>query len=70
MTDPRKWWNAGALTLVLWNGPVVLTSMLFNIQGISDSIIGGIMIVVGVLSTSFWNILVVRKMALQIDDLI
>ncbi|XP_041018059.1 WAT1-related protein At2g37460-like [Juglans microcarpa x Juglans regia] len=49
---------AGALTLVLWDGPVVLTSMLFNIQVISDGIIGGIMIVVGVLSTSFWNIVV------------
>ncbi|KAG6649258.1 hypothetical protein I3843_07G196200 [Carya illinoinensis] len=49
---------AGALTLVLWNGPVVLTSMLFNVQVISDGIIGGTLIVVGVLSTSFWNIVV------------
>lgn len=59
---------AGALALVLWKGPVVLTSMLFNINGTSDSVVlGSVMIVVGVLATSFWNILVVRKRSLQVD---
>ena len=52
---------AGALVLVLWEGPVLLTSRLFNIQVTSDGVIGFIMIVVGVLATSFWNIMVVRK---------
>ncbi|XP_075672962.1 WAT1-related protein At3g30340-like [Castanea sativa] len=49
---------AGALVLVLWEGPVLLTSRLSNIQAISDGVIGLIMIVVGVLATSFWNIMV------------
>ena len=53
---------AGALVLVLWEGPVLLTSRLFNIQVTSDGVIGFIMIVVGVLATSFWNIMVVRKL--------
>ena len=52
---------AGALVLVLWEGPVLLTSRLFNIQVTTDGVIGFIMIVVGVLATSFWNIMVVRK---------
>ncbi|XP_065625437.1 WAT1-related protein At3g30340-like [Quercus suber] len=52
---------AGALVLVLWEGPVLLTSRLSNIQATSDGVIGLIMIVVGVLATSFWNIMVVRK---------
>ena len=50
---------AGALVLVLWEGPVLLTSRLSNIQATSDGVIGLIMIVVGVLATSFWNIMVV-----------
>ncbi|KAK7814760.1 wat1-related protein [Quercus suber] len=49
---------AGALVLVLWEGPVLLTSRLSNIQATSDGVIGLIMIVVGVLATSFWNIMV------------
>ncbi|XP_059461653.1 WAT1-related protein At5g64700-like [Corylus avellana] len=67
-----RWWNingqakiwslllsaAGALALVLWKGPVVLTSMLFNIQATSDGVLGSIMIIVGILATSFWIILV------------
>jgi hypothetical protein len=52
---------AGALALVLWKGPVLLTSMLFNVRGTSDSVLGSVMIVVAVLATSFWNILVVIK---------
>ena len=52
---------AGAFVLVLWEGPVLLTSRLSNIQATSDGVIGLIMIVVGVLATSFWNITVVRK---------
>ena len=50
---------AGALVLVLWEGPVLLTSRLSNIQATSDGVIGLIMIVVGVLATNFWNIMVV-----------
>ncbi|XP_059459490.1 WAT1-related protein At1g43650-like [Corylus avellana] len=67
-----RWWNingqakiwglllsaAGALALVLLKGPVLLTSMLFNVKGTSDSVLGSVMIVVAVLATSFWNILV------------
>ncbi|KAK4564854.1 hypothetical protein RGQ29_006782 [Quercus rubra] len=49
---------AGALVLVLWEGPVLLTSRLSNIQATSDGVIGLIMIVVGVLATNFWNIMV------------
>ena len=52
---------AGALVLVLWEGPVLLTSRLSNIQATSDGVIGLIMIVVGVLATCFWNIMVVWK---------
>ena len=51
---------AGALTIVLWKGPVVLNSMLFNIQSTSDGVIGSIMIIVAVLAKSFSNILVVK----------
>lgn len=51
----------GALAVVLWKGPVVVTSMLSNIQATTDVIVGSIMVVVGVLATSFWCILVVRK---------
>ncbi|KAE8056735.1 hypothetical protein FH972_013480 [Carpinus fangiana] len=49
---------AGALAVVLWKGPVVLTSMLVNIKGTSDSVLGSVMIIVGLLASSFWNILV------------
>jgi hypothetical protein len=49
---------AGALAVVLWKGPVLLTSTMSNIQATSDGLIGGIMIVVGVLATSLWNIMV------------
>ena len=57
---------AGALAVVLWKGPVLLTSTMSNIQATSDGLIGGIMIVVGVLATSLWNITVVRKSFLQV----
>ena len=46
---------AGALVLVLWEGPVLLTSRSSNIQATSDGVIGFIMIVVGVFATSCWN---------------
>ncbi|XP_065627400.1 WAT1-related protein At3g30340 isoform X1 [Quercus suber] len=49
---------AGALVVLLWKGPVVLNSMLFNIQATSDVVTGSIMIIVGVLAKSFSNILV------------
>jgi amino acid permease len=58
---------AGALALVLWKGPVLLTSILVNIQATSDTVLGSVMIIVGLLATSFWNILVVRKRYLQLD---
>jgi hypothetical protein len=58
---------AGALAVVLWKGPVVLTSMLVNIKGTSDSVLGSVMIIVGLLASSFWNILVVTKISLQVD---
>uniref|UniRef100_A0A2N9GCP2 Integrase catalytic domain-containing protein n=1 Tax=Fagus sylvatica TaxID=28930 RepID=A0A2N9GCP2_FAGSY len=51
---------AGALAVVLWKGPVLLTSTMSNIQATSDGLIGGIMIVVGVLATSLWNITVLE----------
>ena len=47
---------AGALVLVLWEGPVLLTSRLSNTQATSDGVIGFIMIVVGVFAASFWKI--------------
>ncbi|XP_050262421.1 WAT1-related protein At1g43650-like isoform X2 [Quercus robur] len=49
---------AGALVVLLWKGPVVLNSMLFNIQATSDVVTGSTMIIVGVLAKSFSNILV------------
>ncbi|KAK9989686.1 hypothetical protein SO802_029925 [Lithocarpus litseifolius] len=49
---------AGVLVVLLWKGPVVLNSMLFNIQATSDVVIGSIMIIVGVLAKSYSNILV------------
>ena len=52
---------AGALVVLLWKGPVVLNSMLFNIQATSDVVTGNIMIIVGVLAKSFSNILVVKR---------
>ena len=52
---------AGALALVLWTGPVLLTRSLSNSQATSDGLVGSIMIIVGVLATSFWIVMVVRK---------
>jgi len=54
----------------LWEGPVLLTSRLFNIQVTSDGVIGFIMIVVGVLATSFWNIMVVRKFLHSLSSMV
>ncbi|KAJ9689389.1 hypothetical protein PVL29_014868 [Vitis rotundifolia] len=49
----------GALALVLWKGPVVVKAMLsISFDTTSDSVLGWIMTIVGVLATSFWNILV------------
>ncbi|KAK6942016.1 EamA domain [Dillenia turbinata] len=47
---------AGALTMVLWTGPTVLSSA--SLHSTSDGVIGGTMIVIGVLGTCFWNVLV------------
>jgi hypothetical protein len=41
--------------------------MLVNIKGTSDSVLGSVMIIVGLLASSFWNILVVTKISLQVD---
>ena len=57
----------GALALVLWKGPVVVKAMLsISFDTTSDSVLGWIMTIVGVLATSFWNILVVRSKSLFI----
>ncbi|XP_059461964.1 WAT1-related protein At2g37450-like [Corylus avellana] len=60
---------AGALAVVLWKGPVVLTSTLVNIKGTSDSVLGSIMIIVGLLASSFWNILVGRVLQFYLAEL-
>ena len=52
---------AGALVVLLWKRPVVLNSILFNIQATSDVVTGSIMIIVGVLVKSFSNSLVVKR---------
>ncbi|GMY35235.1 WAT1-related protein At3g30340-like [Fagus crenata] len=49
---------AGALAMVLWTGPVLLTRSLSNSQATSDGLVGSIMIIVGVLATSFWIVMV------------
>ncbi|KAK6942014.1 EamA domain [Dillenia turbinata] len=46
---------AGALTMVLWTGPTVLSSA--SLHSTSDGVIGGTMIVIGVLGACFGNIL-------------
>lgn len=56
----------GALALVLWKGPVLVKVMLsVSFEATSDAVLGWIMIIVGVLATSFWNILVVRSNLLR-----
>ncbi|RVW80677.1 WAT1-related protein [Vitis vinifera] len=46
----------GALALVLWKGPVVVKAMLsISFDTTSDSVLGWIMTIVGVLATSFWK---------------
>ena len=57
----------GALALVLWKGPVVVKAMLsISFDTTSDSVLGWILTIVGVIATSFWNILVVRSKSLFI----
>ena len=52
----------GALALVLWKGPVVVKAMLsISFETTSNGVLGWIMTIVGVLATSFWNILVVSS---------
>ncbi|KAJ4962623.1 hypothetical protein NE237_022562 [Protea cynaroides] len=48
---------AGVLVTVLWKGPTILKSTNFgSFQVASEGTIGAIMLIVGVLATSFWNI--------------
>ena len=57
----------GALALVLWKGPVVVKAMLsISFDATGDSVLGWILTIVGVIATSFWNILVVRSKSLFI----
>ena len=52
----------GALALVLWKGPVVVKAMLsISFETTSNGVLGWIMTIIGVLATSFWNILVVSS---------
>lgn len=54
----------GALTLVLWSGPVILKSTLhvhlFQLDATIDEVIGCTMIVVGISATSLWYVFLVR----------
>ncbi|WJZ98792.1 hypothetical protein VitviT2T_017296 [Vitis vinifera] len=57
----------GALALVLWKGPVVVKAMLsISFDATGDSVLGWILTIVGVIATSFWNILVVTSKSLFI----
>ncbi|KAL9254653.1 WAT1-related protein [Drosera capensis] len=48
---------AGAVTIVLWKGPVIFKVFLSEgLQETSDGVIGGVMVIVGILATSFWSI--------------
>ncbi|KAL9254652.1 WAT1-related protein [Drosera capensis] len=61
---------AGAVTIVLWKGPVIFKVFLSDgLQGTSYGIIGGVMVVIGILATSFWNITVAHVMKLYPAEL-
>ncbi|GAB2267392.1 hypothetical protein Dimus_002377 [Dionaea muscipula] len=52
---------AGALVILLWNGPTLFklsSSTRLHVQWTSDGVIGVVLLVVGILSASFWNITV------------
>ncbi|GMH16434.1 hypothetical protein Nepgr_018275 [Nepenthes gracilis] len=61
---------AGAVTIVLWKGPLIFKEAFSaGFHGTSNGIIGGIMIVVGILATSFWNIAVAHVVKIYPSEL-